>query len=409
MPDIESRGVAAELIGIEDRWGAHNYRPLDVVVERASGVWVYDVLGKRYLDCLSAYSALNQGHCHPRILEALQEQASRVTLTSRAFRNDQLPRFLEELAELCGMEMVLPMNTGAEAVETAIKAVRRWGYAHKNIPPGRAEIIVCENNFHGRTTTITGFSSEPLYRDGFGPFTPGFVSIPFGDAEALEEAITPDTCAFLFEPIQCEAGILIPPEGYLRDVAEICGRERVLSVADEIQTGLGRTGALFACQHEGVQPDVYILGKALSGGMYPVSAVVSSAEILGVFRPGSHGSTYGGNPLACAVARAALRVIEEEGLVARSAELGAWLLYELQKIRHPHIVEVRGRGLLVGIQLTVAARSYCERLMELGLLCKETHDYVIRLAPPLIISEQDLAWAVGQVRQAFSAADAPSA
>jgi ornithine--oxo-acid transaminase len=409
MPDSESRGVAAELIGIEDRWGAHNYRPLDVVVERASGVWVYDVLGKRYLDCLSAYSALNQGHCHPRILAALQEQASRVTLTSRAFRNDQLPRFLEELAELCGMEMVLPMNTGAEAVETAIKAVRRWGYAHKNIPPDRAEIVVCDNNFHGRTTTITGFSSEPLYRDGFGPFTPGFVSIPFGDAEALEEAITPDTCAFLFEPIQCEAGILIPPEGYLRDVAEICARERVLTVADEIQTGLGRTGALFACQHEGVQPDVYILGKALSGGMYPVSALVSSAEILGVFRPGSHGSTYGGNPLACAVARAALRVIEEEGLVDRSAELGAWLLYELQKIRHPHIVEVRGRGLLVGIQLTVAARSYCERLMELGLLCKETHDYVIRLAPPLIISEQDLAWAVGQVRQAFSAADAPPA
>jgi ornithine--oxo-acid transaminase len=409
MPDTDRRGVAAELISIEDRWGAHNYRPLNVVVERASGVWVYDVEGKRYLDCLSAYSALNQGHCHPRILQALLEQASRVTLTSRAFRNDQLPRFLEELAELCGMEMVLPMNTGAEAVETAIKAVRRWGYAHKEIPPGRAEIIVCDNNFHGRTTTITGFSSEPLYRDGFGPFTPGFVSIPFGDAEALEEAITPDTCAFLFEPIQCEAGILIPPDGYLRDVAEICGRERVLTVADEIQTGLGRTGALFACQHEGVQPDVYILGKALSGGMYPVSAVVSSAEILGVFRPGSHGSTYGGNPLACAVARAALRVIEEEGLVDRSAELGAWLLYELQKIRHPHIKEVRGRGLLIGIELTVAARSYCERLMELGLLCKETHDYVIRLAPPLIISEQDLAWAIGQVRQAFSAADAPSA
>jgi ornithine--oxo-acid transaminase len=408
MPDTERRGLAVELIGIEDRWGAHNYRPLDVVVERASGVWVYDVQGKRYLDCLSAYSALNQGHCHPRILEALQEQASRVTLTSRAFRNDQLPRFLQELAELCGMEMVLPMNTGAEAVETAIKAVRRWGYAHKEIPPGRAEIVVCDNNFHGRTTTITGFSSEPLYRDGFGPFTPGFVSIPFGDAEAIEEAITPDTCAFLFEPIQCEAGILIPPDGYLRDVAEICARERVLTVADEIQTGLGRTGALFACQHEGVQPDVYILGKALSGGMYPVSAVVSSAEILGVFRPGSHGSTYGGNPLACAVARAALRVIEEEGLVDRSAELGAWLLYELQKIRHPHIKEVRGRGLLVGIELTVAARSYCERLMELGLLCKETHDYVIRLAPPLIISQQDLAWAVGQVRQAFSAADGPS-
>jgi ornithine--oxo-acid transaminase len=408
MPETDRRGVAAELISIEDRWGAHNYRPLNVVVERASGVWVYDVDGKRYLDCLSAYSALNQGHCHPRILQALLDQAARVTLTSRAFRNDQLPRFLEELAELCGMEMVLPMNTGAEAVETAIKAVRRWGYAHKQIPPGRAEIIVCDNNFHGRTTTITGFSSEPLYRDGFGPFTPGFVSIPFGDAEALEEAITPDTCAFLFEPIQCEAGILIPPDGYLRDVADICARERVLTVADEIQTGLGRTGALFACRHEDVQPDVYILGKALSGGMYPVSAVVSSAEILGVFRPGSHGSTYGGNPLACAVARAALRVIEEEELSDRSAELGARLLYELQKIRHPHIKEVRGRGLLVGIELTVAARSYCERLMELGLLCKETHDYVIRLAPPLIISDQDLAWAIGQVRQAFSTADAPS-
>jgi ornithine--oxo-acid transaminase len=401
MQDAEGRALAAELIGIENEWGAHNYRPLDVVVERASGVWVYGVDGKRYLDCLSAYSALNQGHCHPRILKALQEQASRVTLTSRAFRNDQLPRFLEELARMCGMEMVLPMNTGAEAVESAIKAVRRWGYAQKKIPEGRAEIIVCENNFHGRTTTICGFSSEPLYRDGFGPFTPGFVSIPFGDAEALEEAITENTCAFLFEPIQCEAGILIPPDGYLREAAEICGRERVLLVADEIQTGLGRTGRLMACQAEGVEPDVYILGKALSGGMYPVSAVVASKEILGVFRPGSHGSTYGGNPLACAIARAALRVIEEEGLANRSAELGAWLLYELQKIRHPHIKEVRGRGLLVGMELTVPARSYCERLMDLSLLCKETHDYVIRLAPPLIISEEDLAWAVGQVRRAF--------
>ena len=403
MPDTDSRGLAEELIHLEDRWGAHNYRPLDVVIERASGVWAYGVDGRRYLDCLSAYSALNQGHCHPRIIQALQEQAAKATLTSRAFRNDQLPRFVQELAQLCGMEMVLPMNTGAEAVETAIKAVRRWGYTSKSIPHGEAEIIVCEDNFHGRTTTICGFSSEPLYRDGFGPFTPGFVTVPFGDAEALEQAITPNTCAFLFEPIQCEAGVLIPPDGYLQETAQICRRERVLMVADEIQTGLGRTGDLLACHHEGVQPDVFILGKALSGGVYPVSAVVSSQEILGVFRPGTHGSTYGGNPLACAVARAALRVIQEERLAERSSELGRWLLYELRKIRHPHIKEIRGRGLLVGIELVVPARPYCERLQELGLLCKETHDYVIRLAPPLIISREDLAWAVGQLRQAFTA------
>jgi ornithine--oxo-acid transaminase len=400
MLEAESR-VAEELIELEDRWGAHNYHPLDVVVERAEGVWVYSVDGQRYLDCLSAYSAVNQGHCHPRILEALTEQAARVTLTSRAFRNDQLPRFAAELAQLCGMEMVLPMNTGAEAVETAIKAVRRWGYTRKGIAPGKAEIVVCENNFHGRTTTITGFSSEPLYRDGFGPFTPGFTAVPFGDAEALERAITPDTCAFLFEPIQCEAGILIPPDGYLRDVAEICERANVLLAADEIQTALGRTGRLLACQHEGVQPDLLILGKALSGGVYPVSAVVSSREILGVFRPGSHGSTYGGNPLACAVSRAALRVLEDERLADRSAELGAWLLYELRKLRHPHIKEIRGRGLLIGIELLVPARAYCERLKDLGLLCKETHDYVIRLAPPLVISREDLAWMVGQLRIAF--------
>jgi ornithine--oxo-acid transaminase len=401
MSEVESPGLAADLIRIEDRWGAHNYRPLDVVVERAAGVWVYAIDGRRYLDCLSAYSALNQGHCHPRILQALLDQAARVTLTSRAFRNDQLPPFCEALARMCRMEMVLPMNTGGEAVESAIKAVRRWGYTFKRIPRDQAEIVVCENNFHGRTTTITGFSSEPLYRDGFSPFTPGFVSVPFGDIDALEAAITPRTCAFLVEPIQCEAGILIPPDGYLRQAAELCARERVLLVADEIQTGLGRTGRMFACQHEDVQPDVYILGKALSGGVYPVSAVVSSSEILGVFRPGSHGSTYGGNPLACAVARAALRVIEEERLPDRSAELGAWLLYELRKLRHPHINAIRGRGLLIGIELLVPARSYCERLKELGLLCKETHDFVIRLAPPLIISEEDLAWAVGQVRQAF--------
>jgi ornithine--oxo-acid transaminase len=403
MAEVDSQGLAADLIRIEDRWGAHNYRPLDVVVERAAGVWVYAVDGRRYLDCLSAYSALNQGHCHPRIVQALLDQASRVTLTSRAFRNDQLPPFCETLARLCGMEMVLPMNTGAEAVESAIKAVRRWGYTAKRIPRDQAEIVVCENNFHGRTTTITGFSSEPLYRDGFGPFTPGFVSVPFGDIDALEAAITPRTCAFLIEPIQCEAGILIPPDGYLRQAADLCARERVLLVADEIQTGLGRTGEMFACRHEDVQPDVYVLGKALSGGVYPVSAVVSSSEILGVFRPGSHGSTYGGNPLACAVARAALAVIEDERLPDRSAELGAWLLYELRKLRHPHIKAIRGRGLLIGIELLVPARSYCERLKELGLLCKETHDFVIRLAPPLVISEEDLAWAVGQVRKAFEA------
>ena len=401
MAEVDSQGLAADLIRIEDRWGAHNYRPLDVVVERAAGVWVYAIDGRRYLDCLSAYSALNQGHCHPRIVQALLDQAARVTLTSRAFRNDQLPPFCEALARLCGMQMVLPMNTGAEAVESAIKAVRRWGYTAKRIPRDQAEIIVCENNFHGRTTTITGFSSEPLYRDGFGPFTAGFVSVPFGDIDALEAAITPRTCAFLVEPIQCEAGILIPPDGYLRRAADLCARERVLLVADEIQTGLGRTGRMFACQHEDVQPDVYILGKALSGGVYPVSAVVSSTEILGVFRPGSHGSTYGGNPLACAVARTALRVLEEERLADRSAELGAWLLYELRKLRHPHIKAIRGRGLLIGIELLVPARSYCERLKELGLLCKETHDFVIRLAPPLIISEEDLAWAVGQVHKAF--------
>jgi ornithine--oxo-acid transaminase len=401
MPDPDSRDLARDLIEIEDRWGAHNYRPLDVVIDHASGVWAYDIHGKRYMDCLSAYSALNQGHCHPRILQAFQEQAARVTLTSRAFRNDQLPPFVQELARLCGMEMVLPMNTGVEAVESAIKAVRRWGYSRKGIPHGEAEIIVCENNFHGRTTTVIGFSSEPLYRDGFGPFTPGFVTIPFGDAEALADAITPNTCAFLFEPIQCEAGILIPPDGYLRDVAGICRSERVLMAADEIQTGLGRTGCMLACEYEGVQPDLYILGKALSGGMYPVSAVVSSSEILGVFRPGSHGRTYGGNPLACAVARAALRVIEDERLADRSAEMGAWLLYELKKIRHPHIKEIRGRGLLIGIELMVPARTYCERLKDLGLLCKETHDYVIRLAPPLIVSQEDLAWAAEQVRRAF--------
>jgi ornithine--oxo-acid transaminase len=391
-----------ELSEVEDRWGAHNYHPLEVVIERAAGVWVWDTEGKRYLDCLSSYSAVNQGHCHPRILQALGEQAGRVTLTSRAFRNNQLPLFCRELAALCGMEMVLPMNTGAEAVETAIKAARRWGYTHKGIQPDRAEVIVCRNNFHGRTTTITGFSSDAYYRDGFGPFTPGFVGVPFGDIAALEAAITPNTCAFLFEPIQCEAGILIPPAGFLRAAADLCAGRRVLLMADEIQTALGRTGRMFACEHEDARPDVLILGKSLSGGFLPVSAVVASSEVLGVFRPGSHGSTYGGNPLACAVARTALQVIQDEDLPGRSAMLGEFLLAELRAIRHPLIREVRGRGLLIGIELAVPARPYCERLMEAGLLCKETHDHVIRIAPPLVITREEVAWAAGRIRGVFA-------
>jgi ornithine--oxo-acid transaminase len=403
MPSSSAGITPNALIAVEEQWGARNYHPLDIVVERAAGVWVFDTEGRKYLDCLSAYSAVNQGHCHPRLLQALRDQAERVTLTSRAFRNDQLPLFCKELAERCRMEMVLPMNTGAEAVETALKAARRWGYRQKGIPEDRAEIIVCRNNFHGRTTTITGFSSEPAYRSGFGPFTPGFVSIPFGDVSALEAAITPNTCAFLFEPIQCEAGILLPPEGFLRNVIELCRRHRVLSVADEIQTALGRVGEWFACWRESAQPDIFVLGKALSGGFYPVSAVVSRAEILGVFEPGSHGSTYGGNPLACAVARTALRVIEDEQLVENSRTLGAWFLGELQTIRHPVIREVRGVGLLVGIDLAIPARPVCERLMEAGILCKETHEHVIRIAPPLVISRDDLAWALERIRSVFSA------
>lgn len=392
-----------ELISIEDEWGTRNYRPLDVVVDRAEGCWVYSADGRRLLDCLSAYSALNQGHRHPRILAALIEQAGRVTLTSRAFRNDQLPAFCQELAGLCGKQAVLPMNTGAEAVETAVKAARRWGYRHKGIPADGAEIIVCRNNFHGRTTTITGFSSDAAYRDGFGPFTPGFVEVPFGDADALEQAMTARTCAFLFEPIQCEAGVLIPPNGYLLQVRDICSRHSVLMIADEIQTGLGRTGALFACDHEGVRPDVYVLGKALSGGFYPVSAVVADREVLGLFEPGSHGSTYGGNPLGCAVARAAIRVVVEERLASRSAELGTWLLGEARKVRHPEIVDVRGRSLLIGIELAVPARPFCERLLALGVLCKETHERTIRLAPPLITEIDDLKWLLRQLQTAFSA------
>jgi len=388
-----------EFVELETQFGAHNYHPLDIVIERAEGVWVYDVEGKRYLDCLAAYSAVNQGHCHPRILQTLIEQAHKVTLTSRAFRNDQLGPFYKELHDLTGFAMALPMNTGAEAVETAVKTVRKWGYKAKGIPEGKAEIIVCANNFHGRTVTIVSFSTDEQYRDGFGPFTPGFKTIPFGDIEALRQAITPNTCAFLVEPIQGEAGIVIPPAGFLKQAAEICRQNQVLLVADEIQSGLGRTGKLFAYMHEGIRPDVLIVGKALAGGFYPVSAVLASKEILGVFQPGDHGSTFGGNPLGCAVARTALRVLVEEKLVERSAELGAYFLALLKTLHSANIKEVRGIGLWIGIELNVPARPYCEALKGEGVLCKETHDRVIRIAPPLTIGRDDIHWAFERIRR----------
>jgi ornithine--oxo-acid transaminase len=388
-----------DYIELEDQFGAHNYRPLDVIIERAAGAWVWDVDGKKYLDCLAAYSAVNQGHCHPRILQAFVEQAKRVTLTSRAFRNDQLPLLYKDLHDLTGMDMALPMNSGAEAVETALKAARKWGYTVKGIPEGRAEIIACANNFHGRTIAIISFSTDEQYRAGFGPLTPGFRVIPYGDADALRGAITPNTCAFLVEPIQGEAGIVIPPEGFLKQAEQICRQRNVLFIADEIQSGLGRTGKLFAHQHEGVEPDAIIIGKALSGGFYPVSAVLARREVLAVFKPGDHGSTFGGNPLACAVARASLKVLTDENLVARSAELGAYFLDQLRSIQSSVIKEIRGRGLWIGIELHGAARPYCERLKTEGMLCKETHDHVIRLAPPLVITRQEIDWAVATLRK----------
>ncbi len=389
-----------ELIQQVEAFGAHNYHPLPVVITRGEGIWVWDAEGKRYMDCLSAYSALNQGHCHPRIVEAARRQLTRVTLTSRAFHNEELGPFLQQLTELCEMEMALPMNTGAEAVETAIKAARKWGCTKKHVEPEKAEIIAFENNFHGRTTTIISFSTEPQYREGFGPFTPGFRVVPYGDIKAVERAVNGNTVAVLVEPIQGEAGVIVPPRGFLAELRRLCSAKDILFIADEIQTGLGRTGQLFACNHEAVKPDMVVLGKALGGGLYPVSAVVSSREILGVFRPGDHGSTFGGNPLACAIAREALRVILEEKLPARAAEMGETWRVGLEVINSPLVKDVRGRGLLIGVELkreAGPARPYCEKLMEQGLLCKETHEQVIRFAPPLVISRDEVDWALERI------------
>ena len=393
----ETSFSASDLLALEDRYGAHNYHPLDVTIASASGAWVTATDGRRYLDFLAAYSAVNQGHCHPAILAAMIDQAKKVTLTSRAFHNDQLPLLLRDLHELTGFDMALPMNSGAEAVETALKMARKWGETVKDIPTGRSEILVCANNFHGRTISIVGFSSEEQYRAGFGPFAPGFRAVEFGDAEALRAAITPNTAAFLVEPVQGEGGIVVPPDGYLTEVAAICREHHVLLICDEIQSGLGRTGKLFAYQHEGIHPDATIIGKALSGGFYPVSAVLASREVMGVFHPGDHGSTFGGNPLGCAVARAALKVLMEEKLCERSAELGAHALERLRAIKSDKLLEVRGKGLWIGLELNQPARPLCEELVRRGVLTKETRSTVIRLGPPLMISEQDLDWGLDQV------------
>ncbi|HTX03928.1 MAG TPA: ornithine--oxo-acid transaminase [Candidatus Acidoferrales bacterium] len=394
---------ADALVTIEDEFGAHNYDPIDVVLTSGEGIWVTDVEGATYIDALSAYSSLNLGHRHPRILAALAAQAGRLAITSRAFRNDQLPLFCEELAKLCGLDVVLPMNTGTEAVETAIKASRRWGVRTKKIR--EPKIVVCENNFHGRSTTIIGFSSDESYRRDFGPFTPGFISIPYDDVAALERALTDDVCAFLVEPIQAEAGIIVPKSGYIRRAAELCKQRGVLFVADEIQTGLARTGKLFAVDYDDVKPDLLILGKALGGGVYPVSAVVGRREVMDVFDPGSHGSTWGGNPLACAIAREAIRVIVDENLAQAATERGDQLTYELADMRSRNIVEIRGQGLLLGIELKVPARKYCEALAEAGVLTKETHSHVIRICPPLIISEEDVEELAERIAEGFAAAE----
>ncbi|GGB39643.1 ornithine--oxo-acid transaminase [Virgibacillus dakarensis] len=391
-----------QIIDQTQEYGAKNYHPLPVVITKAEGVWVEDPEGNRYMDMLSAYSAVNQGHRHPKIIEALKQQADRVTLTSRAFHNDQLGPWYEKICKLTNKENALPMNTGAEAVETAFKAARRWAYDVKGVAEGKAEIIACEGNFHGRTMTAVSLSSEAEYKRGFGPMLPGIKLIPYGDIEALKEAINENTAGFLFEPIQGEAGIVIPPEGFLKEAYEICKANNVLYIADEIQAGLARTGKMFACDWEDVTPDILILGKALGGGVMPISCIVANKDILGVFNPGSHGSTFGGNPLACAVSVAALEVLEEENLADRSLELGNYMMDELRKIDNPAIKEVRGKGLFIGVELTESARPYCEALKEKGLLCKETHENVIRFAPPLIIKKEDLDWAIKHIKEVLA-------
>ncbi|KFM98850.1 ornithine--oxo-acid transaminase [Bacillus clarus] len=391
-----------DIIELTDTYGANNYHPLPIVISKAEGVWVEDPEGNRYMDLLSAYSAVNQGHRHPKIINALIDQANRVTLTSRAFHSDQLGPWYEKVAKLTNKDMVLPMNTGAEAVETAIKTARRWAYDVKKVEANRAEIIVCEDNFHGRTMGAVSMSSNEEYKRGFGPMLPGIIVIPYGDLEALKAAITPNTAAFILEPIQGEAGINIPPAGFLKEALEVCKKENVLFVADEIQTGLGRTGKVFACDWDNVTPDMYILGKALGGGVFPISCVAANRDILGVFEPGSHGSTFGGNPLACAVSIAALEVLEEEKLTERSLQLGEKLVGQLKEIDNPMITDIRGKGLFIGIELNEPARPYCEKLKESGLLCKETHENVIRIAPPLVISEEDLEWAFQKIKAVLS-------
>ncbi len=391
-------------IELEETYSAHNYHPLDVVIEKGDGVWVYDVDGHKYLDCLSAYSAVNQGHCHPAIREAAVAQMQKITLTSRAFRNDQMGPFLKQLCEMTGYEMALPMNTGAEAVETAVKAARKWGYQVKGVADNQAEIIVCEGNFHGRTTTIVGFSSQEQYKQDFGPFTPGFILIPYGDIDALKAAITANTVAFLVEPIQGEGGVIIPQDGYIKAAYEVCQANQVLFVADEIQTGLGRTGTLFATEHEGVRADMVAVGKALSGGFYPVSAVLADKDILGLFRPGDHGSTFGGNPLGAAIGRAALDVIVEENLMAQSRELGDYFKGRLERVESDYIEEVRGRGLFIGVELNVPARRFAEALRRQGILCKETHEFVLRFAPPLVITKAEIDWAMTHIEDVLLAA-----
>jgi ornithine--oxo-acid transaminase len=399
-------GMSSTYIELEEQYGAHNYKPLDVVLSKGEGVWVWDADGNRYMDCLSAYSAVNQGHCHKKILQTLMDQAQKLTLTSRAFRNDQLGPFYKELCELTRSHKVLPMNSGAEAVETAIKTVRKWGYTVKGVPENEAEIIVCKNNFHGRTISIVSFSTDPNARKGFGPFTPGFNVIPYGDAAAFEAAITPKTVAFLVEPIQGEAGVIIPPKGYLKRVREICTQQNVMLVLDEIQTGLGRTGKLLAEEHEGVEADLTLIGKALSGGFYPVSAVLSNSEVMNVLQPGEHGSTFGGNPLACAVARTALRVIIDEGMIENAEKMGAVFLNGLKQIVNPLIKDVRGKGLMLAIEFypkAGGARQYSLKLKEKGLLCKETHDDIIRFAPPLVITNAEVEWALDRIAKVVNA------